>query len=92
MDVRQLFICHKQAFYDAYATWPDEKREFVAEFLHRDYMANKAGARARLFGGDEVEAPVVHKRNPWASKGAKAKQRDDLIDVVGPWGAVTRRR
>ncbi len=96
MDVRQLFICHKQAFYDAYATWPDEKREFVAEFLHRDYMANKAGARARLFGGDEGDtassARHTPRNNPWASQAKQAKQRDDLIDVVGPWGAVTRRR
>ncbi|MBT2129664.1 DUF6638 family protein [Aliiroseovarius lamellibrachiae] len=96
MDVRQLFICHKQAFYDAYATWPDEKREYVAEFLHRDYMANKAGARARLFGGDEGDKPPPSRRparnNPWVRPAKQAKQRDDLIDVVGPWGAVTRRR
>ncbi len=51
LDVRQLFITHKPAFYAAYRTWPDAKKEFVAEFLHRDYAANKAGARDALFGG-----------------------------------------
>ncbi|MDA5093413.1 hypothetical protein O2N63_04860 [Aliiroseovarius sp. KMU-50] len=94
MDVRQLFICHKQAFYGAYATWPDEKREFVAEFLHRDYMANKAGARERLFGGEKTalaESPSA--RNPWNSvKQDQEALREKLIDVVGPWGAIGRRR
>jgi len=50
MDVRQLFICHKQAFYDAYMTWPEAKRDYVAEFLAREYMVDKAGAREALFG------------------------------------------
>lgn len=77
LDFRQLFICHKEAFYAAYATWPDEKREYVAEFLYRDYMANKAGAREALFGGRD--APV---------KAAKKPSVEDLISLVGPWGAV----
>ncbi|WP_371168468.1 DUF6638 family protein [Aliiroseovarius sp. 2305UL8-7] len=83
MDFRQLFICHKEFFYAAYATWPDEKREFVAEFLHRDYMANKAGARDALFGGreDALKMPKV----------TRERNREDLIKVVGPWGAVNRR-
>ena len=50
LDVRQLHICHKQAFYDAYMTWPDAKRDYVAEFLAREYMVDKAGAREALFG------------------------------------------
>ena len=50
MDVRQLFICHKQAFYDAYMTWPEAKRDYVAEFLAHEYMVDKAGAREALFG------------------------------------------
>ena len=28
LDVRQLHICHKQAFYDAYMTWPGAKRDY----------------------------------------------------------------
>ncbi|HGG05684.1 MAG TPA: hypothetical protein ENK28_09525 [Aliiroseovarius sp.] len=80
LDFRQLFICHKEAFYAAYATWPDEKREYVAEFLDRDYMANKAGAREALFGGREV---VAAEATP-----PPVPDMDDLINLVGPWGAV----
>ncbi len=80
LDIRQLFICNKQAFYAAYATWPDAKKEYVAEFLYRDYMANKAGAREALFGGREV----VEKTPP-------PPKKDDMIDLVGPWGAIRRR-
>lgn len=76
-DVRQLFICHKQAFYAAYATWPEAKQEYVARYLEAEYKADKAGARAALFGHDApMEAP---KSEPL-----------DLIARVGPWGAVRR--
>ncbi len=76
-DVRQLFICHKQAFYAAYATWPDAKKEYVAQYLEAEYAADKAGARAALFGHDApMETP---KPEPL-----------DLIARVGPWGAVRR--
>lgn len=76
-DVRQLFICHKQAFYAAYATWPGAKQEYVARYLEAEYKADKAGARAALFGHDApMEAP---KPEPL-----------DLIARVGPWGAVRR--
>ncbi|MAM63974.1 DUF6638 family protein [Maritimibacter sp. UBA3975] len=79
LDIRQLFICHKQAFYAAYADWPDAKKEYVAEFLYRDYAANKAGAREALFGGEEPPAKPVSQA-----------PKDDIIDLVGPWGAVRR--
>ena len=76
-DVRQLFICHKQAFYAAYAAWPEAKQEYVARYLEAEYKADKAGARAALFGHDApMEAP---KPEPL-----------DLIARVGPWGAVRR--
>lgn len=80
MDFRQLFICHKELFYASYATWPIEKRAFVAEFLHRDYMANKAGARDALFGGrkDPLKVPATSRR----------RTREQVIEMVGPWGAV----
>lgn len=77
-DVRQLFICHKEAFYRAYADWSDTKKSYVADFLDREYQADKAGARAALFGHD---APM---EDPGPSR------RDDLIDRVGPWGAIRR--
>lgn len=69
LDARQLFICHKQAFYAAYATWPDAKRDFVAELLARDYMADKAGTRETLFGAapEPVSSPppMPTRRGPW---------------------------
>ncbi|WP_299293286.1 DUF6638 family protein [uncultured Tateyamaria sp.] len=77
-DVRQLFICHKQAFYAAYATWPETKKEYVAQYLEAEYKADKAGARAALFGHDApMEQPAPPPR--------------DMIQRVGPWGAVRRR-
>lgn len=79
LDIRQLFICHKQAFYTAYHDWPDAKKEYVAEFLYRDYAANKAGAREALFGGEEPSAKPV-----------SPPPKDDIIELVGPWGAVRR--
>lgn len=77
MDVRQLFICHKDAFYAAYMGWPEEKQSYVAEFLSTEYQVDKAGTRAALFGH---EAPM---KEPAAA-------RDTLIERVGPWGAVRR--
>ncbi|MYM55071.1 DUF6638 family protein [Thalassovita mangrovi] len=72
-DVRQLFICHKEAFYRAYQGWSEAKKSYVADFLDREYLVDKAGARAALFGHD---APM---REP---------DKDDMIGRVGPWGAV----
>lgn len=75
MDVRQLFICHKELFYALYAGWSETKKSYVADFLEREYQADKAGARAALFGHD---APFVEER----------PISDDLIGKVGPWGAL----
>ena len=79
LDVRQLFICHKQLFYDRYATWPDQKKEYVANFLQTEYQVDKAGTREALYGRDDaMDAP----------------DRDDLeriLDIVGPWGAISGR-
>ncbi|GKY88204.1 DUF6638 family protein [Sinisalibacter aestuarii] len=80
LDIRQLFITHKPAFYAAYRDWPDAKKEYVAEFLASDYAANKAGAREALFGGRN---PAPTPSGPWEAK-------DDILDLVGPWGAVRR--
>lgn len=75
-DARQLFICHKQAFYAAYATWPEAKQEYVAQFLEAEYKADKVGARQALFGHDAPMEPDPKPR--------------DMIARVGPWGAVRR--
>ncbi|MEQ9694505.1 DUF6638 family protein [Shimia sp. SDUM112013] len=77
-DVRQLFICHKEAFYAAYAGWSDTKKSYVADFLEREYQVDKAGARAALFGHEAPMAQPV------------TRSDDDLIRRVGPWGAVRR--
>ena len=80
MDVRQLFICHKEAFYAAYMGWPDAKKAYVADFLANEYQVDKAGTREALFGHeDAMEEP------------SPAGKRDDMIARVGPWGAVKRR-
>jgi len=80
LDVRQLFICHKQLFYSLYAGWPEQKKQYVVDFLVDEYQVDKAGARAALFGGEaSMEEP-------------DAPDMDDLIDIVGPWGAVRNRR
>ena len=83
LDIRQLFICHKQAFYKAYAGWPEAKQAYVAEFLEREYQVDKAGTRDALFGHDE---PMDEPQNtgPWRNR------QEVLIDRVGPWGALRR--
>lgn len=82
MDVRQLFICHKDAFYAAYSVWSDEKKSYVADFLSNEYQVDKAGTRDALFG---------HEASMEEPKRAKPRKKADLIDRVGPWGAVRRR-
>ena len=81
--LRQLFICHKEAFYDLYRGWPDEKRAYVAEFLSTEYQVDKAGMRAALFGHEEPMAPPE-------PSGPPPLPGPDLIERVGPWGAVRR--
>ncbi len=83
LDVRQLFICHKQLFYDLYRTWPEQKKQYVVDFLLREYQVDKAGTREALFGGDA----------PMSNEGTGGEVRSGrLIDIVGPWGAVLRER
>ncbi|MHC0053497.1 DUF6638 family protein [Actibacterium sp. D379-3] len=81
LDVRQVFICHKQLFYRLYATWPEDKKEFVANFLEREYQVDKAGARTALFGTE-----------PGMAEPQPTPVRDRIVDRVGPWGAVRRAR
>ncbi len=84
LDVRQLFICHKELFYSLYATWSDPKKDYVADFLAREYALDKAGARRALFGPEPGmdDAAPAHKPEP---------QRD-IVDLVGPWGKVLKGR
>ena len=94
LDIRQLFICHKEAFYRAYAGWSAEKQDYVAEFLAGEYMVDKAGTRAALYGHEEPMAePVPAQPGPWQvqSNQPGRVQTPDIIDLVGPWGAVKRK-
>lgn len=83
LDVRQLFICHKELFYRLYRTWPEAKKSYVAAFLAREYQLDKAGARAALYG---------HEPDMSGDPAPAAAAAADLIRRVGPWGAVTRAR
>lgn len=80
LDVRQLFICHKELFYRLYAAWPEAKRAYVADFLAREYQIDKAGARAQLFGPEPDMTDAASARPGTA----------DVVVRVGPWGAVRR--
>ena len=78
LDVRQLFICHKQLFYQIYSGWSDPKKTFVADFLAAEYQVDKAGAREALFGGDaSMDEPGP-------------RDLDGIVETVGPWGAFKR--
>jgi len=81
MDVRQMFIVHKELFYASYARWSDRKRRYVADFLEREYMVDKQGARAALFGPE----PGMDNRGRPEPKPARS-----LGPVIGPWGSATR--
>ncbi len=50
LDVRQLFICNKERFYQTYRQWGDAKRTYVAEFLAKEYAIDKRGVRESLYG------------------------------------------
>ncbi len=67
LDVRALYICHKELFYRLYAGWPEIKRAYVADFLEKEYLIDKAGARARLYGAEPAMAvrESVELVGPW---------------------------
>ena len=101
-DFRQLFICHKPAFYRAFRGWSETRQAYAVEYLSREYMADKAGARAQLFGADD---PLVREpeatEGPWdrARAAEQAAQRRDedrkaeeRLRRVGPWSSLGRVR
>jgi hypothetical protein len=91
MDVRQLYICHKEAFYRAYAGWAEPKKAYVADFLHREYMVDKAGVWESLYGHTPPpSAPAVTPvQAPWGPpRETQARRNERIIDMVGPWGSV----
>jgi hypothetical protein len=78
MDVRQMFIVHKELFYAQYATWTEAKKTQVADFLAREYQVDREGARTALFG-PEPSMDELHR--PQMAEGPKPSR-----PVVGPWG------
>ncbi len=82
LDVRQLFITHKERFYKAYAGWSDRKRQYVVDFLAREYQVDKQGAREALFG-PEPRMDAANRPEP--------KPARDLGTMVGPWGVLKGR-
>ncbi|WP_299848918.1 DUF6638 family protein [uncultured Roseovarius sp.] len=68
-DIRQLFICHKPQFYDRYATWSEEKKGFVVDFLVNEYQMDKVGTRKALFGFEAVPAEddLIARVGPWGA-------------------------
>jgi hypothetical protein len=85
-DIRQLFICHKDLFYATYASWPESKQAYVADYLQRAYIMDKAGVRDALFG--HVPAPQIPPLPRVARKPPPLPQTDT---AAGPWGAAKRR-
>jgi hypothetical protein len=91
LDFRQLFVCHKEAFNRVFATWSPKKQEIVVNFLTGEFVLDNAGARSVLSGNDEALAePQRQRSSPWAFDSSQPPIRD-IIDLVGPWGAVIRK-
>ena len=82
LDVRQMFIAHKELFYASYSKWSDRKKTYVADYLERDYKGDPLGVQQALFGPGP------------ATEGAKqaSTEAQDLVKSVGPWGALERGR
>ncbi|MCX7286590.1 MAG: hypothetical protein NTW20_03250 [Rhodobacterales bacterium] len=83
MDVRQMFIVHKELFYAQYATWSDRKKTYVADFLAREYQVDKEGARTALFG---PEPGMDELQRPQMAEGPRPVRRSTDAPVIGPWG------
>ena len=93
-DFRQLFICHKQLFYQMYGAWSDTKKEYVVEYLKNEYQVDKVGAREALFGHEPAmeEKPIAPKLDGgMTARVGKPDDWNDLINRVGPWGPIKGR-
>ena len=90
LDFRQLFICHKPLFYEAYRGWSDSKKDFVVRFLEEEYAMDKTGAREALFGGEpsmddkpeprstsraRTTRPNQPRQNPWKTTDDQTRGR-----------------
>ena len=50
LDLRQLFICNKELFYERYIAWPEAKRAFTAAYLSRHYLGAEEAVYETLYG------------------------------------------
>ena len=82
LDVRQMFIAHKELFYASYVKWSDRKKTYVADYLERDYKGDPLGVQQALFGPGP--ATEIAKQ--------ASTEAQDLVKSVGPWGALERGR
>jgi hypothetical protein len=87
MDVRQMFIVHKELFYAQYAQWSDRKKTYVADFLAREYQVDREGARTALFG---PEPGMDELQRPEMAAGPKPSRTQGRDPFIGPWGAGRR--
>jgi hypothetical protein len=83
MDVRQMFITHKELFYAQYATWTERKKTYVADFLAREYQVDREGARTALFG---AEPAMDELHRPQMAEGPKPARNSVPRPPAGPWG------
>jgi len=83
LDFRQMFICHKDAFYDAYRGWSDTKKDYVARFLSEEYAMDKVGAREALFGS---EPKMEDRETPKSDPKPRRKKRH-----ISPWGTPVKK-
>ena len=84
LDFRQLFICHKSLFYEAYQTWSKSKQDFVVRFLSQEYAMDKAGAREALFGTEPSMNDFEAAPEDGSPRGGPTMTRlvdDNLIEV-----------
>lgn len=100
-DVRQMFITHKPLFYRLYQTWAEPKRDYVADFLAREYQIDKQGTRDALFGAEPgmaelppATAPATSRATspaavsgPWGPARASVAQQPEMPAWNPPWGS-----
>jgi len=67
LDVRQLFLCNKPAFYAAYQGWSERKKDYVVEFLSRDEALKDDDAWEELFGDGTPEEEPEPQVGPWGA-------------------------
>ncbi|MGJ4854198.1 DUF6638 family protein [Labrys sp. La1] len=67
LDIRQLFLCNKPAFYKAYQGWSPRKQDYVVEFLSRDEALRNDDAWEDLFGDGTPEEEPQPQAGPWGA-------------------------